>query len=90
MRALPNLVVGQGLSFSVDPRDGMAAGLARSAEELIYRVYEDSELEAGDIQAATNGAVLGDAVYKVFWDRDRAHFPHFTDRISRQGSGLSL
>ncbi len=64
-------LLGEGLSFSMDPRDGMAAGLARSAEELIYRVYEDSEPEAKDIQAATNGAVLGDAVYKVFWDRDR-------------------
>jgi hypothetical protein len=46
-------------------------GRAQEAERLIYRVYEESELEATDVQAATNGSILGDAVYKVLWDRGR-------------------
>ena len=40
---------------------------ARVAEELLYRVYEENDLEAVDAQGAINGAVLGDTVFKVFW-----------------------
>lgn len=64
-------LLGHGIGFSVEPKEGVTAGQARQAEELLYRVYEDSELEAVDIQAATNGAVLGDTVYKLFWDPRR-------------------
>jgi hypothetical protein len=40
---------------------------ARRAEELLYRVYEENDLEAVDAQGAINGGVLGDTVFKVFW-----------------------
>ena len=40
---------------------------AARAEALLYRVYEENDLEAVDVQGAINGAVLGDTVFKVFW-----------------------
>lgn len=64
-------LLGDGVNFAVAERDGIPAGAAALAEKLIYRVYDDSNLEAVDGQAATNGGVLGDTVFKVFWDETR-------------------
>ncbi len=44
-----------------------AQSSAARAEALLYRVYEEGDLEAVDVQGAINGAVLGDTVFKVFW-----------------------
>jgi Phage portal protein, SPP1 Gp6-like/Domain of unknown function (DUF4055) len=35
-------------------------------------VYDDNDLDAVDLACAINAAVLGDGVYKVFWDADAA------------------
>lgn len=53
-------LLGRGVNFTVpgDPR----------AEALLYRVYQADDLAAVDLHAATNGAVLGDTVFKVTWD----------------------
>ncbi len=45
----------------------LAQHSAARAEALLYRVYEENDLEAVDVQGAINGAVLGDTVFKVFW-----------------------
>ena len=65
---------GKGLNFAVkagSDEANLPAANAEAAEALIYRVYEDSNLEAVDVQAGTNAAVLGDCVFKVFWDKQR-------------------
>ncbi len=46
----------------------LARHSAARAEALLYRVYEENDLEAVDVQGAINGAVLGDTVFKVFWE----------------------
>lgn len=58
-------------------RDGGTEGRdeaerAARAEALLYEVYEENDLEAIDIQGAINGAVLGDTVFKLFWESGRA------------------
>jgi len=64
-------LLGRGINFAVPPVDSTPAEQARAsaAEELLYRVYEESDLEAVDMQAAMNGAILGDSVFKVFWSQ---------------------
>ncbi|MDD4859836.1 MAG: phage portal protein [Dehalococcoidales bacterium] len=59
-----------GMKFAVDAAvdsDG-ACGLAQKAEAALYRVYEDNHLEQLDLETEIDGAVLGDACYKVIWD----------------------
>jgi len=59
-----------GISFAVDPLDDSdeAMDRARSAERIIYQVYNDNNLEALDFDTEVDCAVLGDAAYKVTWD----------------------
>src|SRR3972149_3998081 len=59
-----------GISFTVDPyQDSEAArAAARQAETAIYQVYADNQLEQLDLETEIDGAVLGDACYKVTWD----------------------
>src|SRR5436190_20897627 len=67
-------LLGGGIGFAVEPeveRDPAARERARRAEALLYRVYWDNDLDAADLQAALNGAVLGDSVFKVGWDAAR-------------------
>ncbi|MBI4494777.1 MAG: phage portal protein [Chloroflexi bacterium] len=63
-------LLGRGINFAVIAReDGpRAQTLARSAENLLYQVYQDNDLDAADLQGALNAGVLGDAAFKVFWD----------------------
>lgn len=59
-----------GLSFAVDPEGPTAQdlALAHEAEELIYRTYEENNLEALDFETELDCAVLGDGCYKLTWD----------------------
>jgi len=59
-----------GINFTVDPYDDSdAAGTAaRKAEAAIYQVYAENQLEQLDLETEIDGAVLGDACYKVTWD----------------------
>ncbi|MFA5309668.1 MAG: phage portal protein [Dehalococcoidales bacterium] len=59
-----------GIAFTVDPADGSAKAVAnaRQAEAALNRVYHDNYLEQLDLETEIDGAVLGDACYKVIWD----------------------
>ena len=61
-------LLGRGINFAV-PAEGCDAERAAAAEALLYRVYEENDLEPVDIQGAINGAVLGDTIFKVFWEQ---------------------
>ena len=64
-------LLGRGLGFSVPPRrqgSKRDQDRAKRAEQLLYDVYWDNDLEATDLQVAQNAGVLGDGVYKVWWD----------------------
>jgi len=68
-------LLGGGVGFAVEPadeRDPQARARAQQAEALLYRVYWDNDLDVVDLQAALNGAILGDSVFKVAWDAARA------------------
>ena len=62
-------LLGRGINFAVPPAGPSPEEQARAAaaEELLYRVYEENDLEAVDVQGALNGAILGDTVFKLFW-----------------------
>jgi hypothetical protein len=59
-----------GISFNVEPYDDSegARASARKAEQAIYRVYAENQLEQLDLETEIDSAVLGDACYKVTWD----------------------
>jgi len=66
-------LLGRGINFGVQPAGPSPSpeeqSTAAAAEELLYRVYEENDLEAVDIQGGLNGAVLGDTVFKLFWEQ---------------------
>jgi hypothetical protein len=41
---------------------------AAEAEQLLYDVAWENDVEGVDLQVAQNAAVLGDGVYKVLWE----------------------
>ena len=59
-----------GIHFDVGAAEdsGEAADEARRAEEALYRVYEQNNLEQLDLETEIDCAILGDACYKVIWD----------------------
>jgi hypothetical protein len=60
------------MSFDVEPADNTeeAKASAGRAESAIYKVYTDNHLEQLDLETEIDGAVTGDACYKVIWDAD--------------------
>ncbi len=59
-----------GINFVVEPIDDSdeARTKARRAEQVLYRVYEENNLEQVDLETEIDCAILGDASYKVIWD----------------------
>jgi hypothetical protein len=59
-----------GINFAVDAVDDSeeARAKARRAEAALRQVYEDNNLEQLDLETEIDGAILGDAGYKVIWD----------------------
>ncbi len=59
-----------GVSFAVDPAEDTdkARESARRAEAALAGVYSYNHLEQLDLETEVDGAVLGDACYKVIWD----------------------
>lgn len=47
-----------------------AKARARRAEQTLYRVYEENNLEQLDFETEIDCAILGDACYKVVWDTE--------------------
>jgi hypothetical protein len=62
-----------GLDFAVDPPEPTAEGeaLARRAEAVLRRVYEENALDQLDFETELDAAILGDAAFKVTWDADQ-------------------
>lgn len=66
----------QGLNFACDPpavdSGDTSRDVARKAEELLYHVYQDNNLQELDYETEVDAAILGDGCYKVTWDtRDK-------------------
>jgi len=59
-----------GLDFAVDPVDDSPESRekARRAEQALYRVYDENNLEQLDFDTELDAAILGDGCYKVTWD----------------------
>jgi hypothetical protein len=61
-----------GISFAVeavgDSEEDKAR--ARRAETALHQVYADNNLEQLDLETEIDCAILGDACYKVIWDRE--------------------
>ena len=62
----------QGLNFACYPEEGTdeLKARARSAEQLLSRVYKENNLQQLDYETEVDAAVLGDGCYKVIWDTD--------------------
>ncbi|MDP2726496.1 MAG: portal protein, partial [Dehalococcoidia bacterium] len=56
------------LNFAVDAAEGMTPEEARRAEEALYRVYQENNLELLDLETEIDTAILGDGCFKVIWD----------------------
>jgi hypothetical protein len=64
-------LLGRGIGFGVLPRresSGRDRRRAAEAEQLLYDVAWENDVEGVDLQVAQNSAVLGDGVYKVLWE----------------------
>lgn len=64
-------LMGRGVGFSVAPaREASARDRRRAAEaeQLLYDVGWQNDVEGVDLQVAQNASVLGDGVYKVLWE----------------------
>src|SRR4051794_6578911 len=64
-------LLGRGVGFSVIPRREASEQdrqLAAEAEQILYDVAWDNDVEGVDLQVAQNASVLGDGVYKVLWE----------------------
>ncbi len=61
-----------GITFAVDPLEDTeeAKQKARRAEQALYQVYEQNNLEQLDYDTEIDCAILGDAGYKVTWDAE--------------------
>jgi len=60
----------EGLNFACEPAEDTdkAKELARSAEKVIYDVYQANTLQELDYETEVDAAILGDGCYKVTWD----------------------
>src|SRR4030042_483329 len=60
----------EGLNFACEPVEDTdkAKVLARSAEKVIYEVYQQNNLQELDYETEVDAAILGDGCYKVTWD----------------------
>ena len=60
----------EGLNFACEPVENTdkAKDTARAAEDVIYRVYAQNNLQELDYETEVDAAILGDGCYKVTWD----------------------
>jgi hypothetical protein len=57
----------EGLNFVCDPTENQKE-TARRAEQVIYDVYHENNLQELDYETEVDTAILGDGCYKVTWD----------------------
>ncbi len=62
-----------GIKFAVGAAQDSeeAKANARRAEQALYQVYEENNLEQLDFETEIDCAILGDACYKVIWDAEQ-------------------
>jgi len=60
----------QGLNFACDPIEAteQSKAIARGAEQVLYQVYGQNNLQELDYETELDAAILGDGCYKVTWD----------------------
>ena len=60
----------EGLNFACEPLEDSdeAKEVAKIAEGVIYKVYQDNDLQELDYETEIDAAILGDGCYKVTWD----------------------
>jgi hypothetical protein len=60
----------EGLNFACEPVEATdkEKELARSAEKVIYDVYQANNLQELDYETEVDAAILGDGCFKVTWD----------------------
>ncbi|MCJ7654951.1 MAG: phage portal protein, partial [Dehalococcoidia bacterium] len=60
----------EGLNFACEPAEATDKDKvqARSAEKVIYDVYQANNLQELDYETEVDAAILGDGCYKVTWD----------------------
>ena len=58
------------INFAIDPLTGddSAKDNAHQAEDALYQVYQENNLDMLDFDTEIDCAVLGDACYKIIWD----------------------
>ena len=61
-----------GITFTVEAVEDSDEARARTrrAEQALYQVYEDNNLEQLDFETEIDCAILGDACFKVIWDSE--------------------
>ena len=61
-----------GITFTVEPAldSDEARARAQRAEQALYQVYEDNNLEQLDFETEIDCAILGDGCFKVIWDAE--------------------
>ena len=64
----------EGLNFACEPLENQTSNIknqkdmARKAEQVIYDVYHQNNLQELDYETEVDTAILGDGCYKVTWD----------------------
>jgi hypothetical protein len=64
----------EGLNFACEPSESQTSNIknqkdaARKAEQVIYDVYQQNNLQELDYETEVDTAILGDGCYKVTWD----------------------
>jgi hypothetical protein len=64
----------EGLNFACEPVENQTSNIknqkdiARRAEQVIYQVYQQNNLQELDYETEVDAAILGDGCYKVTWD----------------------
>src|SRR4030043_190917 len=64
----------EGLNFACEPVENQKLNtrnqndIARKAEQVIYEVYQQNNLQELDYETEVDAAILGDGCYKVTWD----------------------
>jgi hypothetical protein len=64
----------EGLNFACEPIENQTSDIknqkdmARKAEQVIYQVYAQNDLQELDYETEVDTAILGDGCYKVTWD----------------------
>lgn len=63
-----SFLLGDGVGYAVPDELYRSASAAQAAERVLYEVHDVNDLDLVDQSVALNAIMLGDGVYKVWWD----------------------